>query len=113
MHILGYHLRVGDAILTRIKRSIAAGEPLTPAQLSAPGDWIDRTARVSNLVVDARLDERRAQLERAQAKLVAVAIGRAMDAADLTLEQRLPVLDVFRSELRVEVAMGVVTELES
>lgn len=87
-------------ILQRLKAKLAAGEAFDGGLLSVIGDWLDRTARLSKVVLDVRIDERRVQLEGAQARIVGMAMNRALEASVLTREQRTAFTQVFIQELR-------------
>jgi hypothetical protein len=93
--------RDADAISQRLRRALAAGETSPSVLLSTVGEWLDRVARLSKLVVDARLDERRAALDAERAQLVRIALQRAVAAAELDAATRVVVLRAFAAELRV------------
>lgn len=61
--------RDADQMLQRVKGQLDAGR-LTGADLTAFGEWIDRVGRLSKLVIDTRLEERRTRLSEQQAKLL-------------------------------------------
>lgn len=89
-----------DVILQRLKQQVKSGH-IEPALLSALGEWIDRSTRVSKVVIDARLDEQLLELERAKAKMVGVAVVAGLDAIGATLEQREVFTRVLLSNLRL------------
>lgn len=96
-----------DVILQRLKHQVKTGT-IEPALLQALGDWLDRTSRLSKVVIDARIDEQRVQLEQTQARLVGVAVTEALTSIGATLEQRDTFTRVMLARLR-----GDVQELES
>lgn len=51
-----------DAILQRLKTQLRSAGQVEPAMLTALGDWIDRTSRISKIVLDARIDERQIEI---------------------------------------------------
>jgi hypothetical protein len=67
---------------------------------------VDRVARLAKIVIDARISERRVQLEAQQIKLMAAAVERMFDAIGLTVEQRLNATRVLMTELRAEAPAG-------
>jgi hypothetical protein len=75
-----------DAIVQRLKSSMDAGEEFRPGELRALGDWLDRVARISKTVIDARVDERKVRVTELQhrqfteiLKAVLVALGHDPD----------------------------------
>lgn len=66
------------SLLQRLKSNIADGR-VTVADLTALGDWVDRAARISKLVVDAGIEERRTRVSEAQGQLLVVAIQQILD----------------------------------
>jgi len=64
------------SLLQRLKVNIAGGQ-LTAADLTALGDWVDRAARISKLVVDAGIEERRVQIAAADGRILAGVIQRS------------------------------------
>jgi hypothetical protein len=94
--------RDADAIVQRLKSNFAAGVVVDGATLSVLGEWLDRVSRLSKVCVDARLDERRAALEEAQARMVLLAFDRALNAIErLTERERQEAGRVLVRELRV------------
>ncbi len=81
------------ALLQRLKQNIANGS-VTAADLTALGEWIDRTARVSKAVVDAGVEERRVRMSEQAGALVAQVIKNVLDDLRLSPEQqqRVPVV---------------------
>lgn len=70
-----------DQIVQRLKSSIEAGEEFKPGELRALGDWLDRVARISKTVIDARVDERRVrvtELQHRQFEAILKAVLRAL-----------------------------------
>jgi hypothetical protein len=89
-----------DSILQRIKLTIGRDQELTPALLTALGDWIDRTSRVAKLVVDARIDERRTRLSEQQGRILALTIQAILGRLELSPAQRDLIPVVVPEELR-------------
>lgn len=75
------------ALLQRLKQNIAAGT-ITAADMSALGDWVDRSARVSKLVIDTGIHERQVRLAEGQGALIAQVIQRLLDRLVLDERQR-------------------------
>jgi hypothetical protein len=48
------------------------------AVITTLGDWIDRTARISKLVIDARIAERQTAIDEAIARMVITAVDRVV-----------------------------------
>jgi hypothetical protein len=68
-----------DAILQKLKEQLREGV-LDGDLLSTLGDWLDRTSRLSKIVIDAKLDERHIELAQGQAQIVVAAFRAALDA---------------------------------
>ena len=64
----------------------------------------DRLVRVSKACLDAGIAERLVELEADRVRLIAMAMGRALDAADLTPVQRDTVTTVMIAQLRSHIA---------
>lgn len=77
-----------DVILQRLKRQVREGEAIDGSLLQALGDWIDRTARISKTVMDARIDEKRVELQQGQAQIVIAAVRAALDTLTLVPADR-------------------------
>lgn len=93
-----------DAILQRIKVGVADGS-LSPALLTACGDWLDRVSRLSKVVLDARIDERKVRVDQARVQLQAQAVEDGLAAAGVTGEQRATVIRVMIGRLREATAI--------
>ena len=89
-----------DVILQRIKSTLAAGETPSAAMLTALGDWIDRTARISKLVLDAGIDERQVRLAESHGAQLVVVIRGVLRRLALSPEQEALVPVVVPEELR-------------
>jgi hypothetical protein len=89
-----------DRILRQLTAALDAGGVAPSTLLSVVGEWVDRMARLAKVIIDSRIDERRLALEAAQLQLVRVAVGRAIAAAGLDLEQRAMFLRVLGAELK-------------
>jgi hypothetical protein len=76
-----------DLVLQRIKSEIQSGA-VSSTQLEALGEWLDRVARLSKLIVDARIDERRVRLQEREADLLEVGLRWWLDAVGLAGDQR-------------------------
>ena len=74
-------------LLQRLKANIASGQ-VQVSDLSALGDWIDRAARISKMVADAGIEERRMKLTEGQGQLIALAIRQILDALGLSPDQQ-------------------------
>lgn len=66
------------ALLQRIKENIANGR-VTDGDLRALGEWVDRAARISKLVVDAGIEERQVRLAERHGQLLAGVVIRILD----------------------------------
>lgn len=93
------------ALLQRLKENIASGR-VTSADLKALGDWVDRAARVSKMVVDAGIEERRTQIAEHEGQLIAAVIQRILARLQLTPEQQGMVSTVVPQELRAVSAVS-------
>jgi hypothetical protein len=91
-----------DRILQQLKSALSAGDLQPSAMLSVVGEWVDRVSRLAKVVIDARIDVRRVELETEKLQVVRLALGRAIVAAQLDAEQRAALLRSFAAELRVE-----------
>jgi hypothetical protein len=99
-----------DAILQRLKAGIGAGGVSPSTLVDTIGQWIDRVGRLAKVVVDARIDMRKVELEAEQVQIMRVAVARAIAAAQLDAATRAVFLRVLASELRTQVSPP---ELES
>lgn len=100
----------------RIVRRLLDGEDvMSRASLTAVGEWLDRVARLSKLVLDARIDERLARVSEVQGQLIAFCVRRILDDLDLTTEQQQLVPTVVPRALRqmaeLEAGNGRVAQL--
>jgi len=75
------------SLLQRIKQNIADGR-FSEADMRVLGDWVDRVARISKLVVDSGVQERRFELEAAQARMVVATFERALARSNFTDAQK-------------------------
>jgi hypothetical protein len=91
-----------DLILQRLKRQVRTGESIDGTLLMALGDWIDRVARLSKVTIDAGLNQQLVELEQAKARMVAAAVGEAMDAVDMSPADREAFTRVLLARMRVE-----------
>lgn len=92
-----------DALVQRLKRQLATSEQIDQASLTAFGEWIDRVGRLSKVVIDARIDERRTRLAEHQGVLL-VGVIRAV-LADFGLSGDPRVNQIVSQRLR-EVSAG-------
>jgi hypothetical protein len=90
-----------DRIVRRLKSTFAAGVVVDGAVLATLGEWLDRVSRLSKVVVDARIDERRARLDERMGGLLVGVITAVLAALDLADEQRARVPELVARELRV------------
>lgn len=88
-----------DAILQRLKQNIAEGR-FTAADLSALGDWIDRAARISKVLIDAKFDERRVRIAEATGAQLAEVVRRILERLELSSQQQALVTVVVPEEFR-------------
>lgn len=81
------------SLLQRLKQNIAAGR-VTGADLDALGAWVDRSARIAKLVVDANIEERRTKITEAQGLVIAGVIKQVLADLMLSDEQqaRVPIV---------------------
>ena len=62
---------LADELVQRLHRDVQERGVLTPANLSALGESLDRVGRLSRAVIDARIDERRVRLAEGQGHQIA------------------------------------------
>lgn len=93
-----------DSMLQRLKSRLATGE-LTGTELTAFGEWIDRTSRIAKTVLDARIDERRARLTEQQGQLLYAGLDQFVRTlpADLHAGARRQIAQMLRALGRGEV----------
>lgn len=95
-----------DQILQQLKRRVQEGQAIDGPLLQALGDWLDRTARLSKVVLDARIDERKIELQQGQAKIVIAALRSALEVVDLEPWQRRGLMAAFLQGLGFPPADG-------
>lgn len=76
-----------DALVQRLKRQLVTAEQVDHASLTALGEWIDRVGRLSKVVLDARIDERRMRVSERQGTQIAGVIKAILSDLNLTPEQ--------------------------
>jgi hypothetical protein len=76
-----------DQMLQRLKSDLAGGT-LTPASLSAFGEWLDRTARIAKTVLDAGIDERKTRIVEAHVRLLVGGLSWVFDQLGLSSDER-------------------------
>lgn len=89
-----------DAVVQKLKEMIGSGV-FDPAQIEALGSWLDRVGRLSKLVIDSKLDERKVRRDEQTAKMIADAIRGVLAELELTPEQQRLVPIVVPRQLRV------------
>ncbi|MFC0623218.1 hypothetical protein [Kribbella deserti] len=63
-----------DELMQRLRRELAEHGTLSPALLTAVGEWLDRSSRLNKTVLDARIDERRTRINEAQGVQIATVL---------------------------------------
>lgn len=83
-----------DGIVQKLKARIREAGELTPSDLDALGEWLDRASRMARSVLDARVDERRVQVNERQGQLVAdVLRGALWDLARMLAAGQITTVD--------------------
>jgi hypothetical protein len=75
-----------DAMVQRLRGQLDDGV-FDAASVAALGDWLDRVARISKIVLDARVDERRLRISEARGNYWAAVIKEILAGLALTPEQ--------------------------
>lgn len=90
-----------DLVVQNIKQMIESNGTLEVAQIDALGAWLDRVGRLAKLVMDAKLDERKARRDETTARMIGDAIRGVLAELHLTPEQLLLVPLVVPRQLRI------------
>lgn len=93
------------SLLQRIKQNIVNGR-VTDGDLRALGEWVDRAARISKLVVDAGIEERQVRLAEAQGLVLAAIVKRIFARLELGGDQLLEANAIAAQEFRAIGAGG-------
>jgi hypothetical protein len=76
------------ALKERLKENLAAGRITEMQAFSALGEWVDRSARISKLVVDAGIEERQVRLAESAVDQVVQVVNMILDDLGLDARQR-------------------------
>lgn len=90
-----------DVVVQKIKGLLENGEGLDGTHIEALGQWLDRVGRLSKLVIDAKLDERKARRDEATARMIGEAIRGVLAEMNLTPEQQRLIPIVVPRQLRL------------
>ena len=102
-----------DVIVQRLKRQVRAGDVIDIPSLQVLGDWLDRVSRLSKGVLDARIDERRVELEQVRANMVISSFHASLEDLGLSEVERDGVARRFVAGLTIAKSETVAGELES
>jgi hypothetical protein len=79
--------READVMAQRLRSRLDANGLLDASSVEALGQWLDRVARISKIVLDARVDERRLRISEARGNYWAAVIKEILAGLALTPEQ--------------------------